>query len=765
MKIRLTIIGLLFLTGLLGLGVLLQHKTLNVTLRDAETNQPVTRAELTSNVATVDHSTNDAFAIPIRTNPLRETTVVPLDILAPGYRPGTLRVAVPRWHWQPRLDITVEPTRITGRVVDHTTNQPLADVYLGSRLETQPQITVTNRFGRFAFQRLWVDDFIIVEPPLGYLPVDPVALRVVDLSERLQIRLQPTIITGSIVSLTGTPRSGIRLTAGTGERQQTVTTNQQGQFVFTRLTASDVISLQSPEYLPLTVPVSQTDALTLTIEPYKLQLTVWDSYRNQPMSEAQVTVENRITTTTNPQGQVELTHLPPSSRLLISKAGYHTITLAYRGETDLALEMVLGRLQGFVIDEATRQPLSGTLVYLGDTASRADGTGRFEIGAEINQPTRLTVKRGGYRMGHALFDRRGVLTPTVANQYNNVTQQWLTPQPCADPPPGPPCFTVSLNRFVPQAIYVPFYRLRDRTAMLAYLDLIDASAELNAIIVDVKSDYGEIGWQTEVALAQEIGAVPFFAESWFSLEAFLAEAKRRNIYTIARFVVFKDDPLARGRPDLAVVDDTGAIWIDGERLAWANPFREAVWQYNIDLAAEVAALGFDELNLDYIRFPSDGNVLATRYEEDNTAETRTAAIRAFMHRLSERLQSTPIFLSADVFGLTVWVPPQNDMNIGQRVIDLTPYLDYLAPMVYPSTFAAGTLGYDDPFDYPYEMVYRSQREAIKRVPPHVKVRPWLQAYWYDLAEMAQLRQAARDAQADGWAWWNAAGLYDAQLFE
>ena len=118
-----------------------------------------------------------------------------------------------------------------------------------------------------------------------------------------------------------------------------------------------------------------------------------------------------------------------------------------------------------------------------------------------------------------------------------------------------------------------------------------------------------------------------------------------------------------------------------------------------------------------------------------------------------------------LFGLTIWVVPTSDMRIGQRIIDVAPRVDYLAPMVYPSTFGPGNLGYDNPSDEPYNVVYRSQLEAETRVPPYVKVRPWLQGYWYSFEEMAQLKQAAIDSESAGWAWWNAGGKYDGDLFE
>jgi len=327
----------------------------------------------------------------------------------------------------------------------------------------------------------------------------------------------------------------------------------------------------------------------------------------------------------------------------------------------------------------------------------------------------------------------------------------LTATPCAQAWPGPPCFNLMLEPFQAKAIYVPLHYLRSRERMIGYLDFI-AATELNAIVVDVKGDFGFIAWDSQVDLVSEVGADDWFTDSWMPLDEFIAEAKARNIYTIARMVVFKDNPLAHGKPEWAAVTEDGSVWLDGEELGWANPFREEVWEYNIELAKEVADFGFDELNLDYIRFPSDGDVGAT-------------AIREFMTRLSGALQPYGVFVSADVFGLTIWVRPDSDMRIGQRIIDVAPQVDYLAPMVYPSTFIPGNLGYDNPSAQPYGVVFRSQEEAETLVPPYVKVRPWLQGYWYSLEEMQLLKQAAVDSQPTGGAWWNAGGKYDSELFE
>jgi hypothetical protein len=163
-------------------------------------------------------------------------------------------------------------------------------------------------------------------------------------------------------------------------------------------------------------------------------------------------------------------------------------------------------------------------------------------------------------------------------------------------------------------------------------------------------------------------------------------------------------------------------------------------------------------------------VKAIAYQEENTLETRSAAIRSFGERMQQALRPYGVFTSADVFGLTVWVAETSDMGIGQRVTDLSPYVDYLCPMVYPSTFESGNLGYDNPDMYPYGVIYRSTLQAIGR--SQARVRPWLQHYSlrgtvYDYQRLLAQKVAAQAAEphgAQGWTFWNAGGKYDFNLF-
>jgi hypothetical protein len=325
------------------------------------------------------------------------------------------------------------------------------------------------------------------------------------------------------------------------------------------------------------------------------------------------------------------------------------------------------------------------------------------------------------------------------------------------------CWEIRLTPFEARGVYIPFGLLTSRQRTLTILDMI-SSTELNTVVVDVKGDRGWLAYASDLPLAKELGVS---VRDVMDIGEFLDVCRRRGIYTVARLVVFKDNPLAHGRPELAVKRADDSVWLDREMLGWANPYREEVWSYNIGIAKEVARLGFDEIQLDYLRFPSDGELDQIVYKEVDTPEAKTKAIRTFIIQMREALEAYDVFLSADVFGLTLVVEAQSDMGIGQRVIDIAPHVDYLCPMVYPSTFIPGNMGIANPALHPYQVVKKSLRQGMALT--LTRIRPWLQAYSlygveYDLTRQEAQRRAAEAVGADGWTFWNAGGRYNARLF-
>lgn len=385
----------------------------------------------------------------------------------------------------------------------------------------------------------------------------------------------------------------------------------------------------------------------------------------------------------------------------------------------------LRTVTGRVLD-AGRKPLARASVIAGGAEHFTDAQGVFTIEA-LAPETRLLVKAPGFH--------RATVEPAGGS------------------------IDVILREHAVKGAYLTYYGIGDKTIRGRVLDLV-ARTELNAVVIDVKGDRGLIPYATEVPLAQEAGAQgPVMLKD---VEGLLADLKGRGVYTIARVVVFKDNVLAGHRRDLAIIDTrTGRPWIDNEKLAWVDPFRTEVWDYNIAIAREAVRKGFDEVQFDYVRFPTDGRLAAARYAKANTKETRLPAIAGFLERARRALGPTGAFVATDIFGYTAF--NENDTDIGQRVEELAPHVDYLCPMVYPSGYHVGIPGTRNPVANPYRVVYESVRLTRQRsASAPVRIRPWLQDfrdYAFDrrIFGPSQVRaqiKGAQDAGAAGWMLWN-----------
>jgi hypothetical protein len=318
---------------------------------------------------------------------------------------------------------------------------------------------------------------------------------------------------------------------------------------------------------------------------------------------------------------------------------------------------------------------------------------------------------------------------------------------------------VVLQPKVIKAAYLTYFGFGDRGIRGRVLDLV-ARTELNAVVIDVKGDRGWILYPTRVGAALEAGAQGPATVRDF--DGMMADLKARGVYTIARIVTFKDNVLATHRPDLAVIDTrTGKPWVDREGLAWVDPFREEVWDYNLAIAKEAVERGFDEIQFDYVRFPTDGKLAAARYAKPVSKETRLPAITAFLERARRELGAQGAYVAADVFGYTAF--NENDTDIGQRIEELAPHLDYICPMVYPSGYHMGIPGYRNPIQNSYTVVRESVRLIRKRAAgTAARVRPWLQDfrdYAFDkrvfgVLEIRNQIRGADEAGGTGWMLWN-----------
>jgi hypothetical protein len=316
--------------------------------------------------------------------------------------------------------------------------------------------------------------------------------------------------------------------------------------------------------------------------------------------------------------------------------------------------------------------------------------------------------------------------------------------------------------FVAKAIYMNPLITTDAAGFFGLVDLIDRS-ELNALVVDVKEQ--GVYYDTAVDFYREANAVAPLLD----VTGLLATLRQHDVYAIARVVVFKDQDVAFARPDLAVRDTlTGDPWLDDGGYAWLNPFAREVWDAGAALAVELAELGFDEIQLDYVRFPSDGDLERLDYGRPVTEAIRAETIASFVDHCRAALAPTGAKLAADVFGFTLIL---DDIGIGQNVNLLAPLVDYLCPMVYPSHFPDRSIDVPGhPNDYPYETIAISLEAGAAKVAPG-KLRPWLQDFTlpgmsaYGAAEVRAQIDAASAAGSGGWMVWDPNNEYHTAAFQ
>jgi hypothetical protein len=389
----------------------------------------------------------------------------------------------------------------------------------------------------------------------------------------------------------------------------------------------------------------------------------------------------------------------------------------------------MGFTTGKVVDFYTGIPLRGVWVTSNDEVTITDENGMFFA---KSTGTKLVLRAHGYRRAEE------VIRPSPAN----------TPH------------LIRLFPFTPKGLYLSFYGIGYRGIRESALKLIQET-ELNALVIDVKGDRGMIPYKSALPLATEVGGQQIITVR--EIDDLIKSIKAKGIYTIARIVVFKDNPLALAKPEFAIKTQGGAIWRDRENLAWVDPFKKEVWDYNIEIAIEAARHGFDEIQFDYVRFPDASGL---QFSMDNTQENRVKAISGFLSEAKNRLTPHNVFLAADIFGYVCW--NHNDTWIGQKLEDLVSHLDYLSPMLYPSGFRYGIPGYRIPVANTYEIVYRTLKRAQERTQlAPTRFRPWLQAfrdYAFDKRhfkdkEIRDQINAASEFGSGGWMLWNPCNVY------
>ncbi|HBV00801.1 MAG TPA: hypothetical protein DEF00_00195 [Candidatus Taylorbacteria bacterium] len=309
--------------------------------------------------------------------------------------------------------------------------------------------------------------------------------------------------------------------------------------------------------------------------------------------------------------------------------------------------------------------------------------------------------------------------------------------------------------------------------------------ELNSIIIDIKDYTGTLSFNPKSEKLKEFVSTKCMAPD---MKEFVEKLHEKGVYVIGRITVFQDPFLAKRRSDLAVKKASdGSIWKDYKGISFTDPGSKEVWEHTALISEEAYAIGFDELNFDYIRFPSDGPTTDIAFPWSKN-RVKSDVLEEFFKYLSERLRPLGIIISADVFGMTT--TNTDDLNIGQVLEKVAPYFDYVSPMVYPSHYPPDFNGWTNPNAHPYDIVKFSMDSAVKRflatttvvalagiepiastTPPlypkkawHVeKLRPWLQDFDYggnyDIAEVRAQITAVYDAGLTSWMLWAPSNRY------
>jgi len=297
-----------------------------------------------------------------------------------------------------------------------------------------------------------------------------------------------------------------------------------------------------------------------------------------------------------------------------------------------------------------------------------------------------------------------------------------------------------------------------RNKLIAFVD----DSDLNAIVIDIKDSTGVISFNIEDPLISSYGTT---SNRISNIEELIADLHDRDIYIIGRISTFQDPLLVKKNPEFALMNiETNKPWVDRKGLAFLDPQNQKVWEYLKVIAHESYTLGFDEINFDYIRYPSDGKISLIDYALKE-GQTRRDGLKSFYQYIDENVRQKGIPISADIFGLVTMA--EDDIGIGQYLEDIFPYFDAIAPMVYPSHYSAGFFGFSNPDEHPYEVVKKAMQTGINRAiaidEDPQKLRTWIQDFSlgvpYDTKKVRAQIDATYEIGLDSYMSWDPKNRY------
>lgn len=306
------------------------------------------------------------------------------------------------------------------------------------------------------------------------------------------------------------------------------------------------------------------------------------------------------------------------------------------------------------------------------------------------------------------------------------------------------------------------------------INLIDTT-EVNAIVLDIKDDTGMISYEPSDPMLKELGN---YENRIGDIRGFIKELHDKDIYVIGRVAVFQDPALTKDWPDQAVQRASdGAVWKDRKGISWMDAGSQKVWDYAIAIARDAHSQGFDEINFDYVRFPTDGNMKEISLPITGDREKSDVIEEFFTYLEKELRDEKQLVTSADLFGMVTTA--QDDLGIGQVLEKVLPHVDYVAPMIYPSHYPTGFMGLGNPNQNVYQVIYEAMMGAKRKIdafhadpsiPQEIKdkvsydqMRPWLQDFdyggQYGEKEVRAQMQAVYDTGLDSWLMWDPSNKY------
>lgn len=437
---------------------------------------------------------------------------------------------------------------------------------------------------------------------------------------------------------------------------------------------------------------------------------------------------------TDDSGVAELIWEEEPIDITVSASGFHdtTTTVSERpaeGPVEIRLDPIV--LTGSVTTPDGRA-LPGASVSLGgDLAVTTDKDGEFTLFRAL--PGEIQVERPAWE------------STTVA--WDGITDDLI----------------VELEPMMIRALRVAgdFSGAGDLQKWEELLELADNTG-INAFVVDTMDEGGNVYHDTEVELAYEIGAVI----PRYDAEKVIADMDAHGLYKITRIVTFQSNHLAKARPEIAAINtSTGLPWTNNKDLAWLDPTDRNSWDYPLALAEEACRLGFDEIQFDYIRFPSDGPIEllsfdelgASDYYSEASQQKRVETITAFLEEAHSRLNPMGCAVAADIFAITL--ESTSDEGIGQSPSVFSSHVDVLSPMIYTYTYGPGWKGWSNPNDHATELVTAALDAGIPRLEGQALYRPWIQRAFLEDHEILDLQGVAEDRDL-GWMLWSAGTIFD-----